>query len=57
MSKNVLIRRTATISVATLLLLGLFCIASFAGVVTQTYGGRDILVHAPAKMAPEGPFK
>jgi poly(3-hydroxybutyrate) depolymerase len=51
---NVVLRRTATVSVAALLLVGLFCVASFADVTTQSYGGRDMLVHAPAKLAPQG---
>jgi poly(3-hydroxybutyrate) depolymerase len=51
---NVMLRKTATLSVAALLLLGLFCVASFADVVTQSYSGRDMLVHVPTKMAPQG---
>jgi polyhydroxybutyrate depolymerase len=53
MSTKVMLRRTATISVATLLLLGLFCVASFAsGAITENYGGRDKLVHMPLHLPP-----
>lgn len=50
-----MIRRTATISVASLLLLGLFFIASYAqAATTENYGGRDMLVTVPSQVPPPG---
>jgi hypothetical protein len=51
MSKNVMLRKTATISVSTLLLLGLFCIASFAKAATaESYSGRGVVVMVTAQL-------
>lgn len=53
MSRKVLLRRAATVSVASLVLLGLFCIASYARAATvESYAGREMLVTAPEHLAP-----
>ena len=55
MIRTTVLRRMVTVSLMALALLGLFYLPSFAqGAETENYGGRDMRVHVPATLAPEG---